>query len=225
MDTNDQLASLRTRIGEPVDPDQCRFTPAQLLDFLNASRREIAEDTRCYPVKDKITFTAAGTAYASGTAPLPTSGDPFLISLTNDFIWFEQAEYDGLPLRVVRPQDWNDIVGEDDTLAGDPAVVMLHGRKLQIYPVPEAAGAVFRYRGWAYPPELVIGGVDAAFVKRVAEVCIWHAAMVVKGADERLNTFESNMAGKGVIALKAQYMPRGPRYVRTGDVPPSRRIL
>lgn len=225
MDTNDQLSSLRTRIGEPVDSDQCRFTATQLLDFLNASRREIAEDTRCYPVKDKITFTAAGTAYASGTAPLPTSGDPFLISLTNDFIWFEQAEYDGRPMRVVRTQDWNDIVGDDDTLNGDPSVLMIHGRKLQIFRVPTEAGKVFRYRGWAYPPELVAGGVDAAFVKRVAEVCIWHAAMVIKGADERANTFESNMAGKGVAELKRQYMPRGPRFVRTGDISSPRRVL
>lgn len=216
MDTNDQLASLRTRLGEPIDPAQARWSPTQLLDFLNASRREIAEDTRCYPVKDAITITSA---------MLPASGSPFLISVTNDFIWAEQVEYDGQPLRVIRPIDWNDTVGNDDTIQGDPILAMYFGRKFQLFRVPTVAGAVFRYRGWAYPPELVAGGVDVAFVKRVAEVCIWHAAMVVKGSDERSNTFESNMAAKGVKELKMQYMPRGPRYVRTADLSLTRRTL
>ncbi len=216
--TDAQLASLRTRIGEPVDAAQCRYTPTQLLDYLNASRREVAEQTRCYPIKDSMTFTAAGTAAGSGTAPLPATGDPFLISVTNDFIFVEQVEYDGNPLRIVRAQDWRDVVGTDDTLIGDPRVVMYFGRKFQIFQVPNVVGKVFRYRGWAYPPDMVAAGIDASFVQRVADVCIWHAAMVIKGSDERNNNHESQMAAVGIAQIKEQYRPRGPRYVRTQDL-------
>lgn len=216
--TDQQLASLRTRIGEPVDPDQCRFTPTQLLDYLNASRREVAEETRCYPIKDSMTFTAAGTASGTGTSPLPDDGDPFLISVTNDFIFIEQAEYAGRPLRLVRAQDWRDVVGDDDTLTGDPVVAMYFGRKFQIFRVPTEVGDIFRYRGWAYPPDMVAAGIDASFVQRVADVCIWHAAMVIKGSDERNNEHETRMAAAGLIKIKAQYMPRGPRYVRTQNL-------
>lgn len=207
---SDQLALLRTRLGEPEAAADCRWSPAQLLAALIASRREVAEETRCYPVKDKITMTAA---------LLPASGSPFLISVTNDFINFEQAEYNGVPLRIVQPKDWRDVVGQDDTLTGTPVAVMYHGRKFQLFRVGTTVGHVFRYRGWAYPPDITAAGIEASLTDRAADVCIWHCAMVLKGSDERSNAFEEKMADRGIAALKAQYLPKGTRYVNTGETP------
>lgn len=224
-DTDTQLALLRTRIGEPVDPNQGRWTPSQLLAQLIASRNEVAEQTRCYPVKDAIDFTVAGSTVVPISQALPASGSPFLVSTVNDFIFLQMLDWEGRPLRVVRPQDWADVVGDDETIQSDPTVYMFFGRQLQIFGVPSSAGTL-RYRGWAYPPALVSGGVDTSFTTRPADVAVWHAAMSLKGSDERSNSHEERMAGRGIAELKKQYMPLGARYVRTGNLYlPSRPLI
>lgn len=215
-DTNAQLATLRTRLGEPEDAAQARWSPAQLLAQLISSRNEIAEQTRCYAVKDSIDFTLGGSLVVPISQALPVSGQPFIVSTVNDFIWLDLLTWEGRPLRVMRPQDWADVAGDDDTLNGDPVMFMFFGRQLQISRVPTEAGTLM-YRGWAYPPALVAGGVDTGFTARPADVAIWHAAMVLKGSDERSNSHEDRMTRRGIDELKLQYRPRGPRFVRTGD--------
>ncbi len=212
-----QLATLRTRIGEPSDAAQGRYSTAQLLAQLISSRDEVAEETRCYPVKDSIAFTVSGSVVAPVSQALPASGSPFLISTVNDFIWMELLTWNGRPLRVVRTQDWADVVGNDDSIVGEPGVVMFFGRQLQISGVPTQPGTLM-YRGWSYPPEIVSGGTDAAFTKRAADVAGWHAAMVLKGSDERNNAHEEKMTVRGIAELKTQYWPRGARYIRSGDL-------
>ncbi len=223
--TDTQLATLRTRLGEPSDAAQARWSVSQLLAQLNASRNEIAEQTRCYPVKDSIDFTIGGSVVAPVSQALPAINSPFLVSVVNDFIYLDDLTWDGRPLRSVRAQDWRDTVGSDDTLQGDPSVFMFFGRQLQIFRVPNVA-ATLEYHGWAYPPAMVSGGEDTAFTTRPADVAIWHAAMVLKGSDERNNSQEERMANRGITEIKMQYRPRGPRFVRTGDLYlPSRPVL
>lgn len=223
-DVPTQMATLSTRLGEPTDPTQARFTPAQLLAQMIASRNEIAEQTHCYPVKDSIDFTVGGSLVAPVSQALPAPGTPFLISATNDFIYLDSLTWNGIPLRSVRAQDWPDTVGTDDTIAGDPVEFMWFGRQLQIFRVPNCAGTIL-YRGWAYPPAIVIGGIDAAFSSRAADVSLWHAAMVLKGSDERSNSHEERMTNRGITELKTQYRPRGPRYVRAERLYPRARPL
>lgn len=219
-----QLATLRTRIGEPVDPAQGRYTPSQLLAQLISSRNEVAEKTRCYQVKDSMAFTIGGSLVVPLSQPLPIVGQPFIVSTVNDFIWVELLTWNGRPLRVVRTQDWADVVGTDETISGEPGVFMFFGRQLQMSGVPTQAGTL-KYRGWAYPPEVVSGGSDTAFTSRPADVAIWHAAMVLKGSDERSNVHEEKMTGIGIIELKSQYSPRGVRYIRTGDIAVPRTMI
>lgn len=224
-DTNAQLATLRTRLGEPEDATQARWSTAQLLAQLISSRNEVAEQSRCYAVKDSIDFTVGGSLVAPVSQALPASGQPFIISVVNDFIWVDLLTWEGRPLRVVRAQDWGDTAGDDDTLNGDPALFMFFGRQLQISRVPTEAGTLM-YRGWAYPPALVAGGVDAGFTTRPADVAVWHAAMVLKGSDERSNAHEDRMFTRGMAELKLQYRPRGPRFIRPGNLPvPARPIV
>lgn len=223
--TDAQLATLRTRVGEPEDEDLARWSPTQLLAQLVDSRNEIAEQTHCYPVKDAMAFTVGGSLVAPVSQALPTSDDPFIVSTVNDFIYLDSLTWNGRPLRGVRAQDWPDVIGDDDTLSGEPQVFMWFGRQLQIMRVPVEAGTL-QYRGWAYPPAMVSGGVDAAFTSRAADVALWHAAMVLKGSDERNNLHEEKMMNRGITELKKQYRPRGPRFVRTGDlVLPARPII
>lgn len=223
--TDAQLATLRTRLGEPETAAQARWSPAQLLAQLISSRNEVAEQTRCYPVKDAVAFTAGGSLVAPVSQALPASGSPFIISTVNDFIWLDALTWEGRPLRGVRAQDWPDVVGDDETANGDPCVFMFFGRQLQIFRVPTEAGTL-QYRGWAYPPEMVSGGVDASFTSRAADVAIWHAAMVLKGSDERSFAFEEKQTGIGIAELSKQYRPKGPRFVRTGDLTlPARPLL
>jgi hypothetical protein len=127
-DVDDQLTTLRTRLGEPEDEDQARWSPEQLLAQLIASRNEIAEKTYCYPVKDSIDFTTAGSLVAPVSQALPTVGTPFLISTVNDFIWLRSLTWNGRPLRLVRPDEtWEDVIGDDDTMNGDPLFFMFFG--------------------------------------------------------------------------------------------------
>jgi hypothetical protein len=213
----DQLTLLSTRLGEPTDPAQARWTPAQLLAELNSQRAVVAEATRCYQVLDEMDFTTGGSVVAPLSQPLPAVGQPFTVSLTDDFIWLEEMSWCGRPLRVVRPHDWRDVVGSDDTISGDPSVFLFHGRQLSIFAVPTQAGAL-KYRGWAYPPALVLGGNDVSFTIKAGDTAVWAAAFSLKGSDERSNSHEEKMMDMGLKELKSQYMPRGPRYVATGEL-------
>lgn len=216
-DVDTQLATLRQRIGEPVDPAQGRWTATQLLAQLNSSRNVLAELSRCYPVKDSMDFTTGGSVVAPVSQALPAIGNNFLISTVNDFIYLDSLTWNGHPLRGVRAQDWPDVIGYQDTINGDPIVFMFFGRQIQIFRVPVEAGTL-EYRGWAYPPVLVSGGIDAGFLSRPADVAGWHAAMVLKGSDERSMIFEQKMWEQGLTEMKIQYRARGPRFVRTGDL-------
>lgn len=205
-DTDQQLASLRLRIGEPSDSAQARFSVTQLLDFLNEARRRVAAATRAKAISDSQTVTP------------PASGSPAVYSVSDDFIWFEELTYDGRPMRLVRPQDWRDVIGSDDTVIGQPTVAMYHARQIHLFNVPSESGLTLAYRGWAYSNDLVSGGVEADFIKGVTDITVWRAAAFAKAADERSNSFEFEMAREGYGELKNQYNPRGPRYVRTGDL-------
>lgn len=205
-DADQQLTSLRLRLGEPSDATQARFTTAQLLDLLNEGRRKTAAATRCRPVED------------SQVASPPTDGSPSVFSIPDDLIWVEEVTYDGRPLRLVRTADWSDVVGKDDTIQGDPVVYKFHARQITIFRAVTDSGLTLAYKGWGYPASLASAGVDSDFVKGVSDVTIWLAAMMAKAIDDRSYDFERQMALEGYADLKKQYGPRGPRYVRTGDL-------
>lgn len=204
MNVATQLSRLQTRCGEPSDPAQARFQPSQLLDLLNAARRQACEDTHCYQVKDSQ----------------PSQQGVKLYSLPNDFIDLEALEYDGYRLHPVRAQDWRDVVGrDDDALQGTPGVFMVFARQLQLFPVPGYTGKVLQYRGYGYAADLVLNGQDSSFVDGDADGMIWLAAALVKGSDERPNDFEMRQWARAEAVLKKKYFPKGPRYVRAGDLP------
>lgn len=216
-DIDTQLATLRNRIGEPSDAAQARWSTAQLLAQLNSSRNVVSEESYCYQVKDSILFTQGGSSVAPVSAALPTVGSPFLVSVVNDFIWVELLTWEGRPLRLVQPRNWADVVGADETIQSDPSVFMFFGRQLQMFGVPTVSGTL-KYRGWAYPPAVVSGGADASFTVKAADVGIWHAAMALKGSDERINIHEEKQYNQGIAELKKQYKPRGARYLNTGEL-------
>ena len=202
MDVTPQLADLALKVGEPADVAQQRFSPAQLLSALNEARNIFAEKTKCFPVEDSQIVTP------------PTS----VFTVTNDFIWLHIIEYGGRPLRLVQPGHWRDVIGDSDTISGDPCVATYHARQITIFPIPRTGGLTLFYKGWAYPPALVSGGVDSYFTEAAARGARWEAAANLKGLDERDNSFETRKATEAGAELSKQYEQKGARYVKTGDL-------
>jgi hypothetical protein len=215
MNTNTQLTKLRTRLGEPSDEDQARFTVDQLLDLLNEGRRHVARESRCFQVRD------------SQTLSVPASGVASLVSVSNDFIGLYRLEYNGRPLRPVRSANWRDVVGIDDTIRGTPSVFKYFARQFQLYQSVSQAGLVFRYEGWAYPADLVENGSDSDFNDDMAEAAIWRATVIGRDADDRDSSAAEKNAARTLNGLKAQYRPKGTRYVNTGElyIPPTGYVL
>lgn len=201
LDVTEQLADLALKVGEPADTTQQRFTSAQMLSILNQARNTVAEETRCFPVTDSQVVTP------------PTS----TFSVTNDFIGLLTVEFGGRPLRVVQTMHWRDVVGDSDDISGDPCVATYHARQIKIFPVPRNSGTLL-YKGWSYPSDLVLLGVESSYTDPAVRASIWEAAAILKGLDERNNTFEREQAERTKSALKKQYEQKGPRYVKTGDL-------
>ena len=201
MDTDTQLSKLRDRLGEPSDAAQARWTTAQLLSFLNDARNLIAEETSCFPVSDSQPTVAGTGTYSVGS----------------DFIKFTDLEWKGLPLKIVRHEIWREVVGDDDTTRGAPEVCKYFARQIQIFPVPDSVETL-TYHGYAYPTALVSGGVDASFTDYIADACIWQAVVLVKVSDERPLGPEVQLLDIKKKELKKQYLAKGARYVRGGNI-------
>jgi hypothetical protein len=197
MTTDQQLDLLTTLLGDGDDSNNARWSATQKLSFLNMGRRRVSELTRCVQVRDSQD-TVDGTRF---------------YSITNDVISFYEVECGGRPIRLVRPEDWRDVVGRDDTLQGTPAVAMYNARQLQLYYVPKTVETL-RYHGWGYAADLVAAGVDADFLQPAQEASIYLASALAKKADERNSEADETEARTRMSELERQFRRRGARYVR-----------
>ena len=194
--TDEQLAKLAERVGEPSVGG--RFTPEQLLIALNDAREWVAEETHSFQITDSQTTIVGQARY----------------TLKNDLIEFFALEWAGHPIKPVRPRDWRQEIGDDDTILGTPFVAKQWARQLQLFEVP-AQALLLSLEGPAYPVELVLGGVDPDFFKRQQDCSIWRAAVVLKGLDEREVRFEREEALRLATNLENQYRRKGRRSVNT----------
>ena len=200
MDAASQLTLLRTKLGEPVDTALARFTPAQLISGLNEGRQFFAEYTNSVQIR-----------YSQTTNPgnVPTA----FYSLPNDVIEFWAVEFDGYNVEPVQPRDWRNRIGRKDDIQGIPSLFKYYMRRLQLYPVPNAQ-KILRVEGYGYPVDLQVDGADPDLTDQQARASIWWAAFILKGADERENSFELDNAKAASERFRKQYKPRGPRMIR-----------
>lgn len=200
MDAASQLTLLRTKLGEPVDPAVARFTPAQLIAGLNEGRQFFCEYTKSFHVK-----------YSQTTNPsnVPTA----YYSVPNEMIEFWAVEFDGYNVEPVQPRDWRNRIGRKDDIQGIPSLFKYELRQIQLYPVPNAQKTL-RVEGCGYATDLQVAGADPDLTDQQARASIWWATFILKGADERENAFEMNMAKQASEEFRKQYKPRGPRMVR-----------
>ena len=196
--TDDQIAKLAERIGEPSVGG--RFTPAQLLIALNDGREWVAEETHSFQVTDSQTTVVGQARY----------------TLKNDLIEFYALEWAGHPIKPVRPRNWREEIGDDDTILGTPSIAKQWARQIQLFRVPDQA-LLLSLEGPAYPNELILGGVDPDFFKRQQDCSIWRAAWVLKGIDEREIRIEKEEASKLAAKLEDQYRRKGRRSVNITD--------
>ena len=196
--TDDQIAKLAERIGEPSVGG--RFTPAQLLIALNDGREWVAEETHSFQVTDSQTTVKGQARY----------------TLKNDLIEFYALEWAGHPIKPVRPRNWREEIGDDDTILGTPSIAKQWARQIQLFRVPDQALSL-SLEGPAYPNELILGGVDPDFFKRQQDCSIWRAAWVLKGIDEREIRIEKEEASKLAAKLEDQYRRKGRRSVNITD--------
>ncbi len=196
--TDQQIAKLAERIGEPSVGG--RFTPAQLLIALNDGREWVAEETHSFQVTDSQTTVKGQARY----------------TLKNDLIEFYALEWAGHPIKPVRPRNWREEIGDDDTILGTPSIAKQWARQIQLFRVPDQA-LLLSLEGPAYPNELILGGVDPDFFKRQQDCSIWRAAWVLKGIDEREIRIEKEEATKLAAKLEDQYRRSGRRSVNITD--------
>lgn len=202
MTPNDQDALLLSIIGESSDTAQARWSSTQRFAFLNAGRRRVAREARCFQIKDSQS-TVAGTS---------------LYSVPNDFIGSYLLEFNGKPLRPVRMAYWRDVIGPNEDLRGTPSVVTYFARQFQLFFVPDRV-ATFKYSGWGIPAAIAADGADPDFTDEMAEASVYAAAVMAKAADDRDPSNEEAQAKDRITALFRQYKPRGPRYVADSMIP------
>ncbi len=193
---NEQLEKLAERIGEPATGG--RFTPAQRLIALNDGREWVAEETHSFQVTDSQTTERGKARY----------------TLKNDIIEFFALEWAGHPITPIRPRNWRQEIGDDDTILGRPSVAKQWARQIQLFPVPDQA-LLLSLEGPAYPVELIVGGVDPDFFKRQQDCSIWRAAWILKGIDERDTSHEEKETLRLAGQLENQYRRKGRRSVNT----------
>lgn len=204
MKIEDQLTFLRRLLGEPVNPDDARWQPLELLDALNEARRWFAEKTGSFQVRE-----------AQDTTPDPTTGEPVkFYSVKNDLIKIHALEWGGRPLTPVEPRDWRSRVGVNEDLTGDPYIYKYWLRQIQLFFVPGSVQTL-RHFATAYPIELPgITGTDTDFTDQQARGGMYRAAWTLKDADERDSGKEERHAREIADEFFQQYKPKGPRYVR-----------
>lgn len=196
---DEQLAKLFDTIGEPIEGG--RFTKPQALIALNDGREWVAEETHSFQVTDSQTTIVGQKRY----------------TLRNDIIEFFTLEWGGHTVTPVRPRNWRDEIGDDDTIIGTPVIAKQWARQIQLFPVPDRA-LLLSLEGPAYPVELLLGGVDPDYFKRQQDCAIWRAAWVLKAVDERDTKHEEAEALKLAAKLEDQYRRKGRRSVNTGSI-------
>jgi len=198
----DQLIFLRRLLAEPVNPDDARWQPLELLDALNEGRRWFAENSKSLQITQSQTTNPGG---------VPTK----FYSVQNEIGAFYTMEWDGIPLTPVHSRDWRNRIGINEDLTGDPYVYKFFIRQIQLFFVPATQKTLF-FEGWAYPIELNgITGFDSEFTDQQARGGIYRAAWTLKDSDERDSAKEERHAREITDQFFQQYRPKGPRYVRS----------
>lgn len=198
MNVSAAFALFNAMMGEPSDTANQRWTQARFTTLYNEARRWVAEETRCFEIRDSQNTTAGLKLY----------------SLPNDVIGFHRVECDGIPLSPVRPEEWRHRIGEDDTLTGQPFLYKLQARQLQLFFVPNSAMPLI-YEGWGYPQDVVSGGADTDLTDPQARCAVYRAVVIAKEADERDASREDDKCQKIAAELLGQSRRKGPRFVRT----------
>lgn len=200
-----QLDLLRQHLGEPVNPDDARFQPPELLASLIEGREWFAENSMSFQVQDEQETNPGNVKTA-------------FYNVKNDLIKITALTWDGRPLTPVEPRDWRDRIGIDDTITGIPYVYKYRLRRLQLFFVPDSAKTL-SLEGYAYPIELAgITGEDTDFTNPQARGAIWRAAWTLKDDDERDSKMEQGHAERIAKEFHDQYKPKGPRFVRSETV-------
>ena len=197
MTTDNQLALLRTILGEPDDANEARFTATQLLNFLNLGRKWLCEYSRCFQVKDSQT-TQVGV---------------YIYNTPIEVIGFHAVEYNGIPLDPISLRHWRDQVGDDDTIQGIPFIYKYFAKQIQLFYAPQEAKTLM-YEGWGYAIDLVSGGDDVDLNDYQNRGAIFYAGFLAKGSDKRNESFEYQSAMDIAENLRKQHRPKGPRYIR-----------
>jgi len=165
MIIDEQIKLFFKKIREPQD--NSTLTEDDALEYINDSRRSIADETKFYDVKDKVTADGGETYF----------------TLLNTFLGLQNARdsvtRNGYPIVIKHLANWASLTsnGVIRPLAMNETWGMLHGNTFYVHP-PAEAGDEFVWWGSAEPPALpAVTGPDVYLNNVQAELTVLDAAI------------------------------------------------